>query len=338
MVDIEGLHLQAHERERLRHPLVGGVILFARNFADRAQLQALCADIHGACTPPLLIAADQEGGRVQRFRSDGFTPLPSMAALGRLWDAHPARALGVAADLGLVLASELRACGVDLSFAPVLDLAWGPSQVIGDRALHAGAPAVLALATALIQGFAQAGLAACGKHFPGHGWAAADSHHEMPVDERSLERILADDVLPYRLLGDALLPAVMPAHVVYPEVDALPAGFSPVWIQEVLRTRLEYDGLVFSDDLTMEAASVAGDIHARAQAALQAGCDMVLVCNRPDLADQLLAQLSVSSRPESRARLRRLMPQGTAMSWEVLHDDGRYQHARERLRSKKLSG
>lgn len=337
MVDVAGIHLTDHERDRLRHPSVGGVILFSRNFRGRATLQQLCEEIHALRDEPLLIAVDHEGGRVQRFREDGFSPLPSMQTLGRLWDQDQQGALRAATAVGYVLAAELRACGVDLSFTPVLDLDYGVSRVIGDRAFHQRAEVVAMLARALIQGLGRAGMAACGKHFPGHGAVEADSHHEIPVDERELEQILKEDAAPYAWLGDLVLPSVMPAHVIYSKVDSAPAGFSSFWIQTVLRERLSYDGVVFSDDLTMEGATVAGDILARAQAALQAGCDMVLVCNRPDLADELLERLDFKLPAPSVDRLRRLMPSTPAPDWDTLQQDKQYQHAR-RIRSESVSG
>ncbi|OWT65759.1 beta-N-acetylhexosaminidase [Candidimonas nitroreducens] len=337
MVDVAGTGLSAHEKRRLRHPLVGGVILFARNFESRAQLQKLCGDIHALRDEPLLIAVDHEGGRVQRFRSDGFTPLPAMGRLGELWMRDALRALRLASETGYVLGAELRACGVDLSFTPVLDLDYGVSSVIGDRAFHSDARVVAVLARALVQGLALAGMAACGKHFPGHGAVQADSHHEIPVDSRGLEEILAEDAAPYDWLGDMVLPSVMPAHVIYPQVDPQPAGFSRYWIQSVLRERLAYDGVVFSDDLTMQGATVAGDILARAEAALGAGCDMVLVCNRPDLADELLQRLRIEPQAASIARLRRLMPRVAAPGWDELQANERYQYAR-RLQSEIVSG
>lgn len=337
MVDIAGTVLTEHERERLRHPLVGGVILFSRNFESRGQLVELCRAIHDARAEPLLIAVDHEGGRVQRFRDDGFTPLPAMRSLGRLYDADPLRALQLATETGYVLAAELRACGVDFSFTPVLDLDDGVSAVIGNRAFHHDPKAVALLARALIQGLMLAGMGACGKHFPGHGAVEADSHHAVPVDDRSLEQILDRDVSPYAWLGDKVLPSVMPAHVIYPRVDSRPAGFSRRWIQDILRDRLAYDGVVFSDDLTMEGATVAGDILARAQAALGAGCDMVLVCNRPDLADDLLGRLDFQHSPASVRRIRRLMPRLPAPGWDALQADERYQYAR-RIQSQIVSG
>ncbi|SAI42903.1 beta-hexosaminidase [Bordetella trematum] len=337
MVDVAGTRLSKEEKKRLRDPQVGGVILFARNFESREQLTDLTRKIHAARGEPLLIAVDHEGGRVQRFREDGFTALPAMASLGQSWDRDPLLAMRQATAVGFVLAVELRACGVDMSFTPVLDLDYGVSGVIGNRALHQDPRVVAMLARALSQGLALAGMAACGKHFPGHGFVEADSHHEIPVDRRSLAAILKDDAAPYEWLGDQVLPAVMPAHVIYPKVDRHPAGFSRRWVTDILRGRLNYDGVVFSDDLTMEGASVAGDILARAEAALGAGCDMVLVCNRPDLADELLGRLQFELPAESVARIRRLMPAFAAPDWDSLQADARYQHAR-RLQSEILSG
>lgn len=337
MVDVAGTKLTKEEKRRLRNPLVGGVILFARNFESRRQLTALTSKIHKLREEPLLIAVDHEGGRVQRFRDDGFTPLPAMQGLGTLWDHDPLNAMHLATQAGYVLAAELRACGVDLSFTPVLDLDYGVSKVIGTRAFHRDPRVVTMLSRALVQGLALAGMSACGKHFPGHGFVGADSHHEIPVDNRSLESILEEDAAPYAWLGDAVLPSVMPAHVIYPKVDKHPAGFSKRWVQEILRTRLGYDGVVFSDDLTMEGASVAGDILDRAHAALGAGCDMVLVCNRPDLADELLSRLKVDHPAESVERIRRLMPRFNAPDWDTLQAESRYQNAR-RLQSQILPG
>lgn len=315
VVDVEGLALTDADRARLLHPLVGGVILFSRNFASRAQVAQLCASIR-ALRPQLLICVDHEGGRVQRFRK-GFSAIEPMRALGELWDRDPLAACGRATEIGRIIGSELRAVGVDLSFTPVLDLDHGPSRVIGDRAFHRDPRVVTLLAKSLNHGLLLAGMANCGKHFPGHGFAHADSHFELPVDGRGLKALLADDAAPYGWLGEALS-AVMPAHVVYPEVDAMPAGFSRVWLRKVLRRRLGFAGLIFSDDLTMEAAAVAGGIVARADAALSAGCDMVLVCNRPDLADELLAGLEWKRSAAFAARFARLHP--ALRDAQLLHD------------------
>jgi beta-N-acetylhexosaminidase len=332
MVDVAGHTLTANEKNRLQHPLVGGVILFARNFENRAQLVALTRSIHRLRTPQLLIAVDHEGGRVQRFRTDGFTALPTMRSLGERWMQDPLQAMRMATEVGYVLGAELRACDVDLSFTPVLDLDYGVSSVIGDRSFHRDPRVVAMLARALAQGLKLAGMAACGKHFPGHGAVKADSHHAIPRDPRSLTRILQEDAAPYQWLGDQVIASVMPAHVIYSKVDTQPAGFSSKWIQDILRGKLRYDGVVFSDDLTMEAAAVAGDILARAQAALQAGCDMALVCNRPDLADELLARLSHESDPASLARIDRLMPAWQAPDWQALQQQLAYRKALESVR------
>ena len=301
IVDVEALALTGHERERLRHPLVGGVILFARNYESPEQVRAMTAEIHALRRPQLMVCVDHEGGRVQRFRK-GFSSIAPMRELGRLWDRDVLAACREATETGHLIGTELRAVGVDLSFTPVLDLDHGASGVIGDRAFHSDPRVVTLLAKSLNHGLLLGGIGNCGKHFPGHGYARADSHVAMPVDERPLADILSQDAAPYGWLGRSLS-SVMPAHVIYPRVDPNPAGFSRKWLQSILRKRLGFDGLVFSDDLTMEAATVVGGITARATAALTAGCDMVLVCNRPDLADELLASLAA---PANRHRARRI--------------------------------
>lgn len=305
VLDVQGLELDEAERARLMHPLVGGVILFARNFRSRKQLARLCEQIHALRRPRLLVCVDHEGGRVQRFRK-GFSRLAPMRELGRIWDRDVLAACRHATEIGQTIGRELREVGVDLSFTPVLDLDWQRSEVIGDRALHADARVVAMLARCLTHGLLLSGMGNCGKHFPGHGYALADSHLALPEDDRDLATLLAHDAAPYGWLGDALL-AVMPAHVVYPKVDQRPAGFSRRWLRDILRRRLGFRGLIFSDDLTMEGAAVAGGIVARARAALDAGCDMVLVCNRPDLADELLAGLDWSPKARFETRLKALM-------------------------------
>lgn len=292
MLDVEGLALTDAERKRLRHPLVGGVILFARNYDNPAQLAELTKDIAAQRVPALLITVDHEGGRVQRFR-EGFSRLPTMRALGQAWDADPDHARALARDTGWVLAGELAQHGVELSYTPVLDLDYGVSRVIGDRSFHRDPSVVVELASALMDGLADAGMACVGKHFPGHGFVEADSHVDMPRDERSFDDIWAADIQPFLKLSQRLA-GIMPAHVIYESVDSRPAGFSRFWLQDVLRGRLGYEGIIFSDDLTMEAATEAGDIVSRADAAYSAGCDMVLVCNRPDLSEQLLSQWRVA--------------------------------------------
>lgn len=312
MIDVAGTVMTDTERERLRHPLVGGVILFARNYSDPAQLTALCDEIHALREPRLLIAIDHEGGRVQRCR-EGFTRLPAMRQLGEWWDKSPRATVESARMLGYVLAGELRACGVDLSFAPVLDLDWGRSTVIGNRSFHSDPRAVVELAGGLIAGMRQAGMACCGKHFPGHGWVSADSHVAIPVDERDLDA-MAPDLMPFReLIGDMRLNAVMPAHVIYPQVDSRSAGFSPVWIGK-LRSEFGFDGVIFSDDLSMEGASVVGGIIERVQAAWDAGCDMLLVCNAPEAAGEVLARWQPAPDAVRAARISRLLPSQPALS------------------------
>lgn len=318
MIDIAGTELSALDRERLCHPLVGGIILFSRNYRSREQLQALCAEVHALRQPPLLIAVDHEGGRVQRFR-DGFTLLPAMEQLGVWWDKTPRAAVESAQAIGYLLAAELRALGVDLSFAPVLDLDWGRSGVIGNRSFHRSPEAVTELAGALIEGMRHAGMGCCGKHFPGHGWAEADSHVAIPVDERSPAE-LAIDMMPYRQLT---LDAVMPAHVIYPQVDSRPAGFSPVWLG-MLREQFGFDGVIFSDDLSMEGAAVAGGIVERAEAAWSAGCDMLPVCNSPDAVGDLLERWQPQPDPISAARIARLLPARSAIAWQDLAKEGEY--------------
>lgn len=326
MLDIEGKQLNEADRRRLCHPLTGGVILFSRNFESPRQLEELTAEIHRLRNPPLLIAVDHEGGRVQRFR-EGFTRLPPMRTLGAAWDEHPTRARHLARDAGYVLAAELRAHGVDLSFTPVLDLDFGNSAVIGDRAFHSQPHAVTELAGALIEGLALAGMAACGKHFPGHGFVAADSHTDVPVDTRSLAQIEASDLIPFRALIAHGLSSVMPAHVIYPEVDDRPAGFSKIWLTQILRSQMKFQGVIFSDDLSMEGARVAGDIVARAEAALDAGCDMVLVCNRPAAADELLSRLQREIPPASLARMARLHGRASAPTLTALKATETYSRA-----------
>lgn len=280
VIGLPGPRLTPADRDLLLEPAIGGVILFERNFEDAVQLAALCADIHELREPRLLIAVDQEGGRVQRLRS-GFTPLPPAAAYGRAWDRDAAHGLALARAGGLLMAAELVEIGVDLSFAPVLDLDYGVSDIIGARAFHADAKTAAALAGAFMAGMAEAGMAACGKHFPGHGAVAADTHLTQVIDERPRAAI-ETDLTPYRCLFADGLQSVMMAHVLFPAVDAQPAGFSRRWVEDILRGELGFDGAVFSDDLGMAGATGAGDFAARTRRALDAGCDYVLICNDPD--------------------------------------------------------
>ncbi len=340
VLDIAGTRLDAHDRRRLQHPLTGGLILFARNWTDRAQLTALTAEIK-AIRPDLLICVDHEGGRVQRFRTDGFTHLPPMQVLGEAWMRDAMAATNAATAAGYVLGAELRACGVDLSFTPVLDLDHGGSSVIGDRSFHRDARVTTLLAKSLMHGLLQAGMAHCGKHFPGHGFVKADSHLALPVDKRSLKAILADDAKPYEWLSSSLA-SVMPAHVVYPKVDAAPAGFSERWLRQILRGDLGFQGAIFSDDLSMEGAKSAGSTLDAALAALGAGCDMVLLCNQSvdggEAVDALLDGLQAAGldgrwRPDGDSEARRLalLPLTPPLPWDELMHEPAYQHALERL-------
>jgi beta-N-acetylhexosaminidase len=332
VIDVSGLELTDDDRRRLTHPLTGGVILFARNYASSEQLSQLTSEIHAVREPPLIVCVDHEGGRVQRFR-DGFTVLPPMRTLGSEWDANSTHARRLAHELGFVLAAELRAHGVDLSFAPVLDVDYGNSSVIGDRAFHRQPDAVGELAVAVMQGMKEGGMGAVGKHFPGHGHVRADSHLELPIDQRTFEEIAAEDLAPFARLIRAGLPAIMPAHIVFEKVDGRPAGFSPVWLQQILRERLDFDGVVFSDDLSMAGARFAGDIAGRAQAAFDAGCDMVLVCNDPEAIDTLYAASKHTLSPLALARLARLHGRPAASSMARLREDPRYADALHELGS-----
>ena len=355
ILDIAGTTLSDTDRRRLAHPLTGGVILFARNWHNRAQLLELTSAIK-AVKGDLLICVDHEGGRVQRFRSDGFTHLPPMASLGAMWmndgkgaKAAPGsgalRATNAATAAGYVLASELRSCGVDFSFTPVLDLDWGESGVIGDRAFHRDARVVTLLAKSLMHGLLQAGMANCGKHFPGHGFVKADSHTEVPVDTRSLSALLAEDAAPYPWLRSTLT-SVMPAHVIYPKVDKRPAGFSAKWLQDILRGKLGFDGAIFSDDLSMEGARrIDGALVSYTEAAvvaLQAGCDMVLLCNQSlgqgTAVDELLDGLAGEQAAgrwqpsaDSEARRIALLPQTLPLAWDDLMFQPAYLQALEML-------
>ena len=352
ILDIAGTALTADDRRRLQHPLTGGLILFARNWVDRRQLTALTAEIK-SLREDLLICVDHEGGRVQRFRTDGFTHLPPMRALGEQWmrdergqpGSGAMAAMNAATAAGHVMGAELRACGVDLSFTPVLDLDHGGSTVIGDRAFHRDPRVVTALARSLMHGLLRAGMQACGKHFPGHGHVRADSHTAVPIDRRSLRALLQDDARPYEWLSTTL-PSVMPAHVVYPKVDSRPAGFSPRWLQEILRGQLGFTGAVFSDDLSMEGARhLDGGQLSYAEAAAQAlsaGCDLVLLCNQSadggEAVDALLEGLSEEAgrghwtpSPDSQARRVALLPQTEPLPWDELMHDPAYQHALECL-------
>ncbi|MDO4640918.1 MAG: beta-N-acetylhexosaminidase [Neisseria sp.] len=298
MADVNAFRLTETEKQRLLDPAIGGVILFRRNFENTAQLKALVAEIKALRTPELIIAVDHEGGRVQRF-INGFTRLPAMAVLGEIWQNEgEATAKQQAEQIGWVLATELSACGIDLSFTPVLDLDWNQCAVIGNRSFHCDAEVVSELALALQKGLNQGGMKSCGKHFPGHGFVEGDSHHVLPQDNRSLAELEAADIIPFRKMSAAGMAAVMPSHVVYPEIDNQPAGFSAKWLKTILRQNIGFNGVIFSDDLTMEGACSAGGIKERAQRSFDAGCDIVLVCNRPDLVDELRADFDTPYNPD----------------------------------------
>ncbi|MGH8174909.1 MAG: beta-N-acetylhexosaminidase [Steroidobacter sp.] len=304
MIDVQGVSLTEEDHELLRHPLVGGVILFTRNFESVEQIERLVADIRAVRTPPLLVTVDHEGGRVQRFRK-GFTVLPPMRTVGREYDLDAEAGRRLARQCGWLMAAELRAIGVDMSFAPCVDLDYGVSSVIGDRAFHRDPRAVAELAVAFMGGMREAGMTATAKHFPGHGAVAPDSHVAMPVDRRPLAD-LDEDIYPYRRLMDNGLASIMAAHVVFPDVDALPAGFSPRWMRDELRRRLGFDGAIFTDDLSMAGAGVVGDMLARVNAALAAGCDVLSLCNNRQGVLQVIDSLRGSGDPLSQVRMARL--------------------------------
>jgi len=325
MLDLAGYQLSTEEREYLMHPAAGGVILFARNYESPEQLQSLVADIHGLKGPSLLVAVDQEGGRVQRFR-DGLTRLPPPAWYGRLYGENPKRALSVSRSVGWLMATELRSLGIDFSFAPVLDLGGRGSAVIGDRAFHSQPLVVSELAHAWMAGVHSAGMAAVGKHFPGHGSVLEDSHLALPVDRRRPEDVMVEDLLPFQRLIDEGIEAIMPAHVVYEQVSPELAGFSGFWLKEVLRGRLGFQGVVFSDDLTMAAAAEVGGFAERARHALEAGCDMILVCNNPDGVVEVMEALDSYTDPAAQMRLIRMHGRKT-YNREKLRMDVRWRNA-----------
>src|SRR5690349_10476882 len=316
MVDVAGLELTPEDREVLRHPLVGSVILFTRNYANSDQLARLVADIHALRSPALVVAVDQEGGRVQRFRA-GFSALPSLRRIGHEFDVDPRQGVAFARSMGWLMAAELRAHGVDLSFAPCVDLDLGVSEVIGDRAFHSKPDVVAQLALAYMAGMKDAGMAATAKHFPGHGAVVADSHKSLPVDRRAWNE-LGDELLPYRRLIANGIPGVMVAHILFPAVDPAPASLSRRWIQNALREELRFEGCVFTDDLSMGGAKEFGDIVARATAALEAGCDVLPVCNdRPSVA-KLLDELDFEIQPSSHLRLVRMRGRAAPERTELL--------------------
>jgi beta-N-acetylhexosaminidase len=329
MIDLEGTSLSREDRELLQHPAVGGVILFSRNYASLDQLGRLCDEIHACRNPHLLVSVDQEGGRVQRFK-EGFSRLPPAAWYGKAYAKRPASGLHLAEQGGWLMAAELLACGIDFSFAPVLDLGIGISRVIGDRAFAAQPETVAKLAHAWMQGVHAAGMAAVGKHFPGHGGVEADSHLALPVDARRLEDLQMEDLRPFERMIHYGLEAIMPAHVIYQKVDRQLAGFSAFWLKRVLREELGFQGAIFSDDLSMAATEDAGDYVQRARAALEAGCDMVLVCNNRPEAEKVIAALETYNDPAAHVRLVRMHGR-RRFSRPELHLDPRWREAVQAL-------
>ncbi|WP_316364311.1 beta-N-acetylhexosaminidase [Candidatus Thiodiazotropha sp. CDECU1] len=329
MLDLEGTSVASDEERLLAHPAVGGVILFSRNYDSLGQLQALCDQIHSLRNPHLLIAVDQEGGRVQRFR-EGFTSLPPAAWYGEQYQNNTQQGLESAQLGGWVMAAELRACGVDFSFAPVLDIGFGISDVIGDRAFSSKPDIVARLAKAWMQGVHHAGMAVVGKHFPGHGGVTADSHLALPVDQRRFEDLEMEDLRPFENMIHAGMEAIMPAHVIYAHIDQQLAGFSSFWLQRVLRRQLGFQGVIFSDDLNMAAAQEAGGYGDRATAALSAGCDMVLVCNNRPAAIEILDRLKEYDDPAAHVRLVRMHGR-KSQTMQQLHLDPQWRRAVNRL-------
>lgn len=337
MVDIQGLKLCQEDREILSHPLVGGLILFSRNYESPEQLSALICEIRD-CAKDIIIAVDHEGGRVQRFRS-GFSHLPPMAEFGIHYRVNPEQSLSLAKEMGWLMAAELLSFDIDISFAPVMDREYGVSTIIGDRAFSDNAKEIILLSTAFIEGMHEAGMCSTGKHFPGHGYVAADSHIDIPVDPRSEEEIMAQDMCIFAEMVNKGMDAVMPAHVIYSEVDSQPAGFSSYWVKSILRERLGFDGVVFSDDLSMEGASVAGSFSDRAHAALDAGCDMVLVCNDREAAKEVIAALeSIEISRESSRRINKLRGRTSFDSLVSLQQNLRWIDANKKTTSYKEKG
>ena len=335
MLDIESSSLQGEDRDILEHPLVGGVILFTRNFESPQQVKELVSNIHAIRKTPLLVAVDQEGGRVQRFR-EGFTRLPPAADLGAVYEKDSKLACQLAEQTGWLNAAELRSVGVDLNFAPVLDLDYGVSGVIGDRALHKDPEAVANLAHAFMKGMRDAGMEAVGKHFPGHGAITADSHTSISIDERRFEDILQQDIIPFERMIYYGMAGIMIAHVIYPQCDDLPAGFSPYWLKQVLRDELNFQGAIISDDLSMKGAAVLGDCVDRARATLDAGCDMFLICNDRPSVVKVLDEVKVSVNPASNARLLHLQGTGKFHQSDEIRSSAQWHTAAKAVESYSL--
>ncbi len=330
MIDLGGFSLTVEDKEKLNHPSTGGVILFTRNFESREQVRELILEIRNTRPEQLLIAVDQEGGRVQRFRQ-GFTTLPPASSYGEYYQKDPSQALETTRLAGWLMASELLVVGIDFSFAPVLDVDSGVSEIIGDRSFSQNPEIVSALARAFKQGSGQAGMASVGKHFPGHGDVAPDSHLTLPEDPRSLEKLLERDLCPFQSLISAGLEGIMPAHIIYPRIDDFPAGFSEVWLKQILRNKLGFKGAIFSDDLTMKGAECAGNFSQRAQTALHAGCDMVLVCNNPEGAESVLENLLPMGTQSDRQKRLSRMNARTSIDLAALPGNSTWEIAKQKL-------
>lgn len=330
MLDLQRQQLQDDERELLMHPLVGGVILFSRNYDNPEQISNLCSEVHALRSPPLLIAVDHEGGRVQRFH-EHFTPLPPCRCYGEEYEINHENGLHLSESGGWLMAAELLAVGVDISFAPVLDIDKGISQVIGDRAFHRNEDVTTILAQRYMRGMKDAGMSPVGKHFPGHGSVEQDSHHETPVDNRRYEDIAMSDLLPFERLVNNGLSAVMPAHVIYPFLDDKPAGYSQVWLQKILRKQLGFQGVIFSDDISMQGAGIAGNFLDRTMAAINAGCDMVLICNNRNEVVNVLDELEIKPHPASQARFMRMHGRGNFRSLDDLKANDKWKAIADRI-------
>jgi len=329
MLDVHGTSLSEEDKELLEHPLVGGLILFTRNYESPEQVSELTRDIRAAAKQDILLAVDHEGGRIQRFREQ-FSAIPAMGAIWDLANGELELAKGIAKQSGILMALEVQAVGIDISFAPVLDVN-GISEVIGDRAFHQEPEKILPLAQAFIDGMHLAGMKTTGKHFPGHGSVLADSHFALPIDTRAADRIMSYDLLPFKtLIEKNKLDALMPAHVIYPEIDELAVGFSKKWLQQVLRKELSFDGVIFSDDLSMEGAASVGGYVERAEASQQAGCDMLLVCNNRAGAIEIIDNANLVVNEQGSERLQRLL-KATNNDWSSLATNVAWQQARQSL-------
>jgi beta-N-acetylhexosaminidase len=329
MTDFDGVELSTADRELLQHPMIGGVILFSRNYESPEQIRSLTSELHNLRQPKLLVAVDHEGGRVQRFRGR-FTQLPPAAVIGDFFDEEPGPALFFAQQCGWLMATELRSVGVDFSFAPVLDIRNSKSRIIDDRAFHRDPHKLARIAHAYIKGIHQAGMPAIGKHFPGHGTVVADSHLELPVDDRSYHDISKSDLIPFRLLATEI-EGIMPAHISYPKIDNEPAGYSSIWINNILRQELGFQGLVFSDDLNMSGAATVGGVRDRADLALRAGCDVILLCNDRPGTERLLSSWAHKIEPLTQVRLMRMHGKASSISFDELDDDERWIAARDSI-------